>query len=142
MLIIQDPTDAQSTYLLESLLDAFQSAEKIAGAFSFASSAGVRLLTEDKSFKEVASRHVVDLVVGIDAVTNNRALDSLAAVCEENPNVRVRAFLNPRPEALFHPKFCWTRKKDGGDLIAGSGNLTESGLLGNWEAYSVEHLNF
>jgi HKD family nuclease len=141
MLIIQDPTNEQSTYLLESLLDALKSAEKVAGAFAFASSAGVRLFTEDEVFQEVARKHPVDLVVGIDAVTNSRALDSLDAVAKEYPNVKVRAFLNPRPEALFHPKFCWTKKKDGGHLITGSGNLTEAGLLGNWEAYSVEQLN-
>lgn len=141
MLVIQDPTNEQSTYLLESLLDAFRSAEKVAGAFAFASSAGVRLFTEDDAFAEVARQHPIDLVVGIDAVTNNRALDSLTAVASRYPNVQARAFLNPRPEALFHPKFCWTKNHDGGHLITGSGNLTEAGLLGNWEAYSVEQLN-
>lgn len=141
MLVIQDPTNEQSTYLLETLLDAFRTAEKIAGAFAFASSAGVRLFTEDEVFKEVASKHEVDLIVGIDAVTNVRALDSLAAVANTYPRVHVRAFLNPRPEALFHPKFCWTKRHGGGHLITGSGNLTEGGLLGNWEAYSVEELN-
>lgn len=141
MLVIQDPTNAQSTYLLESLLDAFQAAEKVASAFSFVSSAGVRLLTEDNLFKDVAFKHTVDLVVGIDAVTNNCALDSLAAVAKEYPNVRARAFLNPSPGTLFHPKFCWTKHENGGCLITGSGNLTESGLLGNWEAYSVEQLD-
>lgn len=141
MFVIQDPTNEQSHYLLESLLDAFHEAEKVAGAFAFASSAGVRLLTEDEAFQEVARNHSVDLVVGIDAVTNNRALDSLAKVSRDYPNVQVRAFLNPRPEALFHPKFCWTKNRTGGHLITGSGNLTEAGLLGNWEAYSVEQLD-
>lgn len=130
MLVIQDPTNEQSTYLLESLLDAFRSAEKVAGAFAFASSTGVRLFTEDKAFHEVALQHPIDLVVGIDAVTNNRALDSLDAVARKYPSVKVRAFLNPRREALFHPKFCWTKNRTGGHLIAGSGNLTEGGLLG------------
>lgn len=141
MFVIQDPTNEQSHYLLESLLDAFHEAEKVAGAFAYASSAGVRLLTEDEAFQEVARNHSVDLVVGIDAVTNNRALDSLAKVSRDYPNVQVRAFLNPRPEALFHPKFYWTKNRTGGHLITGSGNLTEAGLLGNWEAYSVEQLD-
>ena len=141
MLVIQDPTNEQSTYLLESLLDAFRSAEKIAGAFAFVSSAGVRLFAEDKAFQDVARTHPVDLVVGIDAVTNERALDRLDALSKEYPNVSVRAFLNPRRESLYHPKFCWTRRRRGGSLITGSGNLTEGGLLGNWEAYSVEELN-
>lgn len=141
MLVIQDPTDEQSTYLLESLLDAFRSAETIAGTFAFASSAGVRLFTEDQAFQDAARDHAVDLVVGVDAVTNERALDSLAAVAQNFPNVQVRAFLNPRPGATYHPKFCWTRTATGGYLITGSGNLTEGGLLRNWEAYSIETLN-
>jgi len=141
MLVIQDPTDAQSTYLLESLLDSIRSAEKIAGAFAFASSAGVRLFTEDVAFQQTARRHPVDLVVGIDAVTNEKALDSLTAISQDFPNVRVRAFLNPRRGALYHPKFCWTRTARGGHLITGSGNLTEGGLLRNWEAYAVDELN-
>lgn len=141
MLIIQDPTDPQSTFLLESLLDAFRSAEQIAGVFAFASSRGVRLFTEDPLFQAVARNHPVELVVGIDAVTNERALDSLTTVAEKFSHVTARAFLNPRPEALFHPKFCWTKKQGGGHLITGSGNLTEGGLLGNWEAYSVDVLN-
>lgn len=140
MLVIQDPTNDDSTNLLESLLDAFRSAEKVAGMFAFASSAGVRLFTEDKAFQEAASTRSVDLVVGIDAVTNVRALDALLAAALPHPNFRVRAFLNPRPGALFHPKFCWCKTKEGCKLITGSGNLTEGGLLSNWEAYSLESL--
>lgn len=141
MLVIQDPTDPQSTFLLESLLDAFRSAQQIAGVFSFASSRGVELFTEDVAFQEVARAYPVELIVGIDAITNIRALDALAGVSARYPNVTAKAFLNPRPEALFHPKLCWTKKQGGGHLIVGSGNLTESGLLGNWEAYSTEVLD-
>jgi hypothetical protein len=141
MLVIQDPTDAQSTYLLESLLDSFRSATRIAGAFSFASAAGVRLVAEDRAFQEAARRYPVELVIGVDDVTNETALASLSALSQAFPNVQVRAFLNPRPEALYHPKFCWSRTVDGGRLITGSGNLTEGGLLRNWEAYAIEELN-
>lgn len=141
MLVIQDPTNLQSTYLLESLLDALRSAEELAGAFAFASSAGVRLFTQDDSFRHVAHNYPVDLVVGVDAVTNINALESLTAVANEFPKVKVRAFMNPRPASLFHPKFCWTRNKSGGHLITGSGNLTEGGLLGNWEAYTIQELD-
>jgi hypothetical protein len=140
VLVIQDPTDEQSPYLLESIVDALQGAQTMAGAFAFASAAGIRLLTRDAAFQTVAQNHPIDLVLGIDAVTTLRALDSFTAVTAALPNLRVRAFLNPRPEALFHPKYCWTKNASGGVVIAGSGNLTEGGLLGNWEAYSVERL--
>ncbi len=141
VLIFQDPMDPRSRYLLESLLDACGSARKVAGAFAFASSAGVRLVTQDTSFREVAENHEIDLIVGVDAVTNNEALDSLLEASSGNQDFRVRAFLNPRNDVIFHPKVCWTKKNDTGVVITGSGNLTEAGLLGNWEAYSLETLN-
>jgi hypothetical protein len=141
MLVLQDPTNEQGTYLLESLADAFQSATRISGVFAFASSAGIRLVTADERFQEVARTGTVDLIVGTDAVTNVRALDALTEVASAFPRIHARAFLNPKPEGLFHPKFCFTENPGGGHLIAGSGNLTEGGLLGNWEAYSVHDLN-
>jgi HKD family nuclease len=141
VLVIQDPTNEQGTYLLESILDALPPAQKVAGGFAFASSAGIRLLTNDDLFQMIASRFPVELVIGIDAVTNSRALDELERVCRAFPSMTVRAFYNPRPESLFHPKFVFMRTAAGGTLITGSGNLTEGGLLGNWEAYSVEELN-
>ena len=141
VLILQDPTNEQGPFLLESLTDAFRSATQIAGIFAFASSKGVQLFAEGKEFEKVARKGLVDLIVGTDAVTNVRALDALAKVARQFPKIKARAFLNPKPEGLFHPKFCFTRKESGGRLIAESGNLTEGGLLGNWEAYSDNELN-
>jgi len=118
-----------------------QGARSLTGAFAFASSRGVTLLTQDAAFQAIAQNNPVDLVVGVDSITNERALDRLAAVSDEHPNVQVRAFLNPKPGSIFHPKFVWTTNPNGGHLITGSGNLTEGGLLGNWEAYSIEQLD-
>lgn len=141
MLIIQDPTSVDSPVLLESLKNALAEADSIRGIFAFASSPGVRLLTEHEGFREVVTRGLAEVIVGTDAVTNNRALDALTRVATRFPNFRARAFLNPKPGGLFHPKFCFTKKPGGGHLIAGSGNLTEGGLLSNWEAYSFDELN-
>ena len=141
MLILQDPTNEQGPYLLESLTHVFRSADQIGGMFAYASSAGVKLFAEGEEFREVARRGTVDVIVGTDAITNVRTLDALANVARTFPKIRARAFLNPKTEGLFHPKFCFTKEKRGGHLIAGSGNLTEGGLLGNWEAYSVEALS-
>lgn len=141
MLVIQDPTNEQSPFLLQSLMDALPSAERVVGVFAYASSAGIRLLTEDERFQAVASCFPIEIVVGVDGVTTIRALDSLSAVATRFPNVTVRAFLNPSRGVIFHPKFCWMKTRQAGTVITGSGNLTEGGLLGNWEAYSVENLN-
>jgi HKD family nuclease len=141
VLIIQDPTNVDSPVLLESFKNALSEADSIRGMFAFASSPGVRLFTEHEGFQQIVIRGAVEVIVGTDAVTNNRALDALMRVATQFPNFRARAFLNPKPEGLFHPKFCFTKKQGGGHLIAGSGNLTEGGLLSNWEAYSFDELN-
>ena len=141
MLVIQDPTNEQGTYLLESLAEAFESATTIRGIFAFASASGVDLLFDDESFQRVAREGVIDIVIGTDAVTNAAALDACERLTQQLSDVSLRAFLNPRPEGLFHPKFCFAKNGGSGRLVAGSGNLTEGGLLGNWEAYAVDQLD-
>lgn len=135
MFVFQDPGNPDSTYLLESLSRACDSASKFAGAFAYSSVAGVNLVAKSPAFLEIANNHEVDLVVGIDGVTTTEALDALLELANSSRACKVRAFLNPRSDAIFHPKFCWTRKSEGGVLITGSGNLTERALLNNWEAY-------
>ncbi len=105
MLVIQDPTNEQGTYLLESLAEAFESAETIRGIFAFASASGVDLLSDDESFQRVAREGVVDLVIGTDAVTNVAAIDACVRLTRQFSDVRVRAFLNPKPEGLSIPSF-------------------------------------
>ena len=140
MLIFQDPTNRDGTYLLESLAQAFESATAIRGMYAFASSAGIRLLSEDRHFRQVARLGSVELIIGTDAVTNVRAIDALANVGRTYPAMTARAFLNQEPR-LFHPKFCFVKYQNGGRLIAGSGNLTEGGLLGHWEGYAICELD-
>jgi HKD family nuclease len=140
VLVIQDPTNVHSSHLLDSILEALDGAESVGGAFAYASASGIGLVADDEKFRSVARSHPIDIVVGVDAITTCRALDRLASLIAEYPKVTARAFLNPLPNALFHPKISWFRHPTGGRLIAGSGNLTEGGLLGNWEAYSIESL--
>lgn len=137
MLLFQDPSNLSSTSLLETLLSSFEGAKKIGAAFAFVSSAGVRLITNDESFRRHIQNQTMRVVVGMDAVTNRTAIDSLRAVAEEFPNFQVQAFINHRPGAIFHPKFCWIQHSKGGRVVTGSGNLTAGGLLRNWEAYYV-----
>ena len=140
MLVLQDPSNPNSTYLLESVLEACSDANLFRGMFAFASSAGINLLANSPAFRSLIQRNAIELVVGIDAVTNLAALDALSNLIGGSGSTMARAFLNPRSDVIFHPKLCWTQQPSGGSLITGSGNLTEAGLLGNWEAYSFESL--
>lgn len=139
-LSLQNPADPSAPYLLEHILDACQGAKKGGGAFAWATAAGVQLLLEDSTFSEFLSGGPFDLVLGVDAITNARALARLASVVASRPSLSVQMFLHSRPNALFHPKICWFGGSRGGTAITGSGNLTVGGLRGNWEAFATEKL--
>jgi hypothetical protein len=77
------------------------------------------------------------LVVGLDAVTSRNALEYLAQVERDRPNLTVRVFWN-ETGGLFHPKMCHFRYGNGREvLILGSGNLTPGGLRENFEGYTI-----
>src|SRR4051812_33843494 len=100
---LQDPGSEQPVYLLEDLIAVAREASSGAGAFAFASRDGARLLLRDADFQAFLQRGALDLVVGIDAITNVPAIGELAALADASPNLTVRVFVHDR-EALFHPK--------------------------------------
>jgi HKD family nuclease len=138
---IQDPRDRESVFLLEAVLAACAHATSGAGAFAFASRAGIKLLLEDEAFLAFLQAARFDLIVGLDAVTDTRALEGLSELAAQQPNLTVRAFMSEGGSAIFHPKLCWFRSNNGASLIVGSGNLTAGGLRGNWEAFTETALN-
>jgi hypothetical protein len=139
-LYIQDPTDQKAPFLQERILQVCEGATRGAGAFAFVTSEGVDLLLKDKVFKKFATRGSFDLIVGVDEVTDVRALMALQETSRELPGLTVNVFYHDLPQAVFHPKFCWFRHRTKGFLIASSGNLTARGLRGNWEAFAVGEL--
>jgi hypothetical protein len=140
-LVIQDPENEETDYLIESLLEASLSATEGAAVFSFASVGGARMLLNDDTFRQFMSSHPFALTIGIDAVTTTQALNAISEAVQEFDSVSVSAFLHSRSGALFHPKMCWFSNADGGIVVAGSGNLTLGGLRSNWEAYLLQTLD-
>lgn len=138
---IQDPTNPDSDYLVDVLLDACSGATVGGGAFAFLSAGGVQLLLRDEIFRDFLSRGQFDLLVGVDAITDTAAIDALSAVRREHPNIATRIFVPSHPRAIFHPKVAWFDADDGGVLVTGSGNLTAGGLRWNIEAFAVERLD-
>lgn len=123
-------------------MEACKSAVSGGGIFAFASATGVNLLMRDPVFATFAARGSFDLLVGLDAVTDVRALAALQAIMISEPNVHASVFLHARGNSLFHPKVAWFhRPGKGGTLITGSGNLTVGGLRANWEAFTVTKLS-
>lgn len=140
-LYIQDPTDPQAPFLHEQILEKCEGATHGAGAFAFVTFEGVNLLLNDEIFRRFATGGTFYLIVGVDGVTNVRALIALQNASRELPGLTVRVFYHDLfPQSVFHPKFCWFRHSTRGFLITGSGNPTAKGLRGNWEAFAIGEL--
>lgn len=138
---VQDPTNPNSEYLVDTLLDACSGACAGGGAFAFLSAGGVQLFLRDELFTNFLAQGQFELLVGVDAITDTAAISALTAVCREHPTIGARIFIPSHPRSIFHPKVAWFDQGDGGVLITGSGNLTAGGLRWNIEAYAVERLD-
>ena len=115
---IQDPSNPESEYLVDVLLDACSGATAGGGAFAFLSAGGVQLLLKDKIFKDFLARGRFDLLVGVDAITDTAAIDALTAVRRENPSISARVFMPSHSRSIFHPKVAWFDAGDGGLLLS------------------------
>jgi hypothetical protein len=132
---IQDPSEAGRT-LLDVLAEAGDGAERGGGIFAFASERGVAMLLDDPVMTALTKSGTFDLVVGVDAITNPRALVAMGKRASRRNGLSARVLLHDLP-ILFHPKLCWF--VEGGELtlVLGSGNLTPGGLTNNFEAFTV-----
>lgn len=110
---IQDPTDPDSEYFIDALIEACEGAEAGGGAFAFLSAGGVRLFLKDESFAKFVNGGRFDLVIGVDAITDEKAVDELTAVAENFPGLAPRVLVPTHPRSIFHPKFAWFDRGNG-----------------------------
>lgn len=135
---IQDPTDPATRYLYEAIVGAAVEAATWRGMYAFATRGGVDQLIEDPVVDDFMSRGgEIDLIVGIDAITNRQTLERLQELEARHRRFHPKVFWNTT-RGLFHPKVSHFGYADGRNtLIVGSGNLTPGGLMHNFEGYSV-----
>lgn len=135
---VQDPTDPGTRYLYEAIIGAAAEATTWRGMYAFATRGGVDQLIEDPIVHEFMRRGgEIDLIVGIDAVTNRQTLERMQALEAKHQRFHPKVFWNTT-SGLFHPKISHFGYADGcKKLIVGSGNLTPGGLRHNFEGYSV-----
>ncbi|MDO0791496.1 phospholipase D family protein [Xanthomonas campestris pv. campestris] len=135
---MQDPTDPGTRYLYEAIIDAAADAMTWRGMYAFATRGGVDQLIEDPVVHEFMRRGgEINLIVGIDAVTNRQTLERMQALEARHQHFHPKIFWNTT-SGLFHPKISHFGYADGSKkLIVGSGNLTPGGLRHNFEGYSV-----
>lgn len=136
-LFLQDPTSLTAIRLLDILKEHFKEADEIYCAFAFVTAKGASMLFEqEEDVNKSLKKAKVHLLVGMDAITDTKAIKKLSELCFEFKNFKVDVFL-PRAGGIFHPKFSWVKKGKTGIVIAGSGNLTTGGLQNNYEAFTV-----
>ncbi|MGE0358302.1 MAG: phospholipase D family protein [Burkholderiales bacterium] len=135
---VQDPTDPDTEYLYEAIVAEAVNASAWQGMYAFASRGGVDQLIEDPVVQEFLNRGgEIDLIVGIDAVTNRLTLERLVELGKRYDKFRPRVFWNDS-SGLFHPKVSYFTFDDGHQtVIVGSGNLTPGGMTHNFEAYCI-----
>jgi HKD family nuclease len=137
---LQTPGGA-SPKLLAKILAECGRAQKGGAAFAFASAQGVKLLAAEPVFSKFLKAAEFTIVVGLDGITDTRAVDELRKLSKSHPNFKPKLFFHKTAGSLFHPKTMWLKTPTGGVIITGSGNLTSGGLKSNWEAMAVEVLS-
>jgi hypothetical protein len=137
-LCFQNP-GATSGYLLERLRELGPDAQSGGAIFAFATADGIRTFLRDDKFHGLLTGGTFDLVVGVDAVTDERAIRELSSVADDYSGLTARVFVHDET-VLFHPKLAWFRIEETVTVVIGSGNLTVRGLRENWEAFSVIRL--
>ena len=140
---LQDPSAGTTVYLFEELVGQLgdPAASRLDALFGFASRHGVASLLQDDAFDTfMRTGGAARLLVGLDFVTDRRALEVLEWGVSEYPGLEVYVIKDGHA-GLFHPKAIRVLRKDGsGATVVGSGNLTPGGFRENIEAYSVfEH---
>lgn len=134
---IQDPMYKDGYSLHEALLRASEGATQGGGAYAFVTAGGAKLLLEDDTFIKLITNGRYRLIVGIDEITSEKALEKIDELSKKFSGLEASAFHHNTKGSLFHPKFSWFKKDTGGVLVLGSGNLTEKGLRRNREAFSI-----
>lgn len=135
---VQDPTHAETVYLFEAIVAAAARSTSWQGMYAFASRNGVNQLLHDPAITGLMERGGnIDLIVGIDAVTNRQTLERLQELERQHQLFRPKVFWNAT-RGLFHPKVSRFTEEGGSQtIIVGSGNFTPGGLTQNFEAYTV-----
>ena len=114
----QDPTDPDTMYLIESIIDGFDNASSWRGIYAFASQEAIDTLFQEESVTSFLSTYHASLIIGIDAITNRATLELCQEYQTNFPNLTVNIFWNP-VNGLFHPKISHFTYREGDSVIAG-----------------------
>lgn len=137
---IQDPSNPNTTYLLEEIIKLIQRGDMVRwrGIYSWTTGKTLsQVFNEDPDVNAYLQTGIVDFVIGLDAITTDYALEKLLELNASYKGFESRVFHNDICD-LFHPKISHFEFENGEHiLLIGSGNFTLTGLQTNIEAYSI-----
>ena len=136
---IQDPTSPPRSPLFDELVALAGNGEIdwIRMFFGFLTGSGLDALLGVPEVRHVLLHGEVEVLVGLDAVTDRPGLERLRELAGENPRFQALVIKNTTG-ALIHPKMLVARYADGRSVaVVGSNNLSLSGLSGNVEGYTI-----
>lgn len=136
---IQDPTNPPRSPLFDEVVGISEagSVEYLRLFFGFLTGSGMDALLGVSTVASVLRTARVDVLVGLDAVTDRKGLEFLLQLASENEHFQPRVIKNTTG-ALIHPKMLFARYADGSSVaVVGSNNMSFGGLNGNVEGYSI-----
>ncbi len=136
---IQDPTNPPRSTLFDQVVALADGGEVVwlRMFFGFLTGSGVDMLLGVAAVRDVLLHSDVEVLVGLDAVTDRPGLERLIGLARQNPKFKALVIKNTTG-ALVHPKMLVARYADGRAVaVVGSNNLSSSGLTGNVEGYTI-----
>ncbi|GAA1494342.1 phospholipase D family protein [Curtobacterium herbarum] len=130
--MLQSNTSEENT--LTELRSAAAGSERGQALFAWATVPGLKALLDSPEIQNLLHTGSLDLIIGLDAVTNEATVKYARALVSQHPTLSIRFFLHDE-RWFFHPKTAWFISATGEvTVVTGSGNLTKWGLSHNWEA--------
>lgn len=118
---------------LNSLVTLIQNADEVLMAVAFVKQSGLTKIVSALE-KIIERKGKVALVAGQNfGLTEPKALYTLRELFQRTTNAKLFLAHAEKANEIFHPKLYMIRKQDKGFIISGSANLTESGLVSNFE---------
>lgn len=140
---VQDPTVPPRSALFDVIVEIARAGDVryVRLFFGFLTGSGMGALLAVPEVAEMLRTAEVDVLVGVDAVTDRPGLERLLELEQENGSLRARAIKNTTA-ALIHPKMLLARYADGRSVaMVGSNNLSFGGLTGNVEGYAMGYFD-
>lgn len=136
---VQDPTDPPRSSLFDEVVAIAKRGRvvRLRAFFGFLTGAGLDALLEHPDVASALLSSEVEILVGLDAVTDRPGLERLLKLARKNSNFKPQVIKNTKG-ALIHPKMLVAEYADGRVVaVVGSNNLTATGLRGNVEGYTI-----